>query len=130
MNERESRSPAKSRRPSLLTMPADACSPMAPPTSSSRSQRTTLTVTHMVQIASALAEPRRVAILKQLSAYQEPMPYHLLHAVHPVSMATLSHHTKKLKGAGLIDVIRRGRHAKFVLRRDVLRAYLEELSTI
>ena len=46
------------------------------------------------------------------------------------SVATMSHHTKELKNAGLIDIRREGRFGYVSLKRDVLRAFLDEFSEI
>jgi DNA-binding transcriptional ArsR family regulator len=81
-------------------------------------------------IAKALADPRRLELLRQIGSCTDSVQCADIRGCHPVSAATLSHHMKELEIAGLIQVMREGKFASYALRRDVLKAYTEQLAAI
>jgi ArsR family transcriptional regulator len=89
-----------------------------------------LTDKQLERIASALAEPRRFRILKDLAQRGESMHCGAIVEKHNVSHATISHHLKELETAGLVEITREGKFGHVSLRRDVWEAYVARLSEL
>ena len=82
------------------------------------------------QIARALADPRRLDLLRRIGSAGDSMPCESLRCGCQVTAATVSHHMKELESAGLVESAREGKFVTYTLRRDVLDAYLEALKRI
>jgi ArsR family transcriptional regulator len=93
-------------------------------------RRTELPESQIRLIAKALSDPRRLDILKQLGANRSGAACSDIRECHSVTAATLSHHLKELEAAGLIEIVRSGKFARLILRRDVLEAYRSHLGSI
>jgi len=81
-------------------------------------------------IAKALADPRRMEMLRQIGNCTDPMQCTAIRDCHSITAATLSHHMKELETAGLVLVTREGKFASYTLKRDVLKAYTDHLGKI
>ena len=90
-----------------------------------------LTDREVTRIARALAEPRRLQILKQIGGCEQgALACRVILERQDISPATLSHHLKELETANLIETSRDGKFVLVTVKRDVLRAYVDQLSEI
>ncbi len=87
-----------------------------------------LTEKEMQTIARALADPRRYAILKQLAAQSRPVTACAeVRECVEISPATLSHHMRELRLAGLVSEVREGRQVSYELCRGMVEAFAQRL---
>jgi ArsR family transcriptional regulator, arsenate/arsenite/antimonite-responsive transcriptional repressor len=93
------------------------------------SRNKALTGDQVQLIAKALADPRRYQILKQLGDHAKALDCSSVRGCIQVSPATLSHHMKELKMAGLVKEVRKGKFVSYLLQRDVLESYFDRLRT-
>jgi ArsR family transcriptional regulator len=89
-----------------------------------------LTEKQIERISSALAEPRRFKILRDLAAHPGAMSCSAIVDKQGVSAGTISHHLKELETAGLIEIAREGKFGLVSLRRTVWAAYVARLSEL
>jgi ArsR family transcriptional regulator, arsenate/arsenite/antimonite-responsive transcriptional repressor len=87
----------------------------------------TLTQDQVLLIAKALGDRRRYEILKRLGECRDAITCGAVRDCTRIDPATLSHHMKELELAGLVEVVREGKFASYVLRRDVLEAFFRRL---
>jgi ArsR family transcriptional regulator, arsenate/arsenite/antimonite-responsive transcriptional repressor len=87
----------------------------------------TLTEDQVLLIAKALADRSRYEILKRLGECRDAIACGTVRDCMGINPATLSHHMKELEIAGLVEVVRAGKFASYVLRRDVLEAFFQRL---
>jgi ArsR family transcriptional regulator len=93
----------------------------------SKPTRKTLTEDQVVLVAKVLGDRRRYEILKRLGECRDATSCGTVRDCMGINPATLSHHMKELEIAGLVEVVRKGKFASYVLRRDVLEAFFQRL---
>jgi ArsR family transcriptional regulator len=86
-----------------------------------------MTSKHFHQIAKALADPQRFAILERIAQERGELACRVLVQELPISQATISHHLKELTVAGLIGCRREAQCAFLTLRSEVVDSYRNEL---
>jgi ArsR family transcriptional regulator, arsenate/arsenite/antimonite-responsive transcriptional repressor len=99
-------------------------------TTKTKNSKYRLPAKQFAHVAKVLAEPRRVEILKQVAANGGQIAFSDLLTLHNITSQTLSHHVHELGLSGLIEIVREGRCGTLHLQRNVLQAYLNELSDI
>ncbi|MFZ3326702.1 MAG: helix-turn-helix domain-containing protein, partial [Methylocella sp.] len=87
----------------------------------------TLTEDQFLLIAKALGDRRRYEIVKRLGERLDATSCGTVRDCMSINPATLSHHMKELEIAGMVEVVREGKFASYVLRRDVLEAFFQRL---
>ena len=78
-------------------------------------------------VARALADPQRYRIMKMLAQAPENTQCSVLFDSVKLAPATLSHHMKELRDAGLIHESRTGRTVQYRVRFEVVEAFLDVL---
>jgi ArsR family transcriptional regulator len=81
------------------------------------------------QIGKALGDPNRLAIYTDLAKHDELFCSEM-HAKHPISAATLSHHLKVLTDLGLITYRKEGLNMFYRVVPEKFAAYLKYLAEI
>ena len=107
---------------SAATREAHGCCPPPPLVEADRDRALAVSAT-----AKALADPVRVEVLQLLREAEGEVCQCDLQPLFGISQPTLSHHLKKLRAAGLIEVERRGKWAYYAINEDaleVLRAWV------
>src|SRR3977135_3821646 len=87
----------------------------------------TLTDDQVLLIAKALGDRRRYEILKRLGECPDALACCAVRDCMGINSAPLSHHMKEHETAGLVEVVREGKFASYVLRRYVLDAFFQSL---
>ena len=87
----------------------------------------TLTEDQVLLIAKAVGDRRRYEVLKRLGECRDALACGAVRNCMGINPATLSHHMKELEIAGLVEVVREGKFASYILRRDVLEAFSQRL---
>ncbi len=81
-------------------------------------------------VGKALADPKRFEMLQRIAASKEAPTCSCVCGWLRLAPATVSHHLRELEAAGLVHVERDGKFAYISLRRDVLGAYVNRLSSL
>lgn len=82
----------------------------------------------MAEVAKALGDPIRLQLVDVLRRHAGKVCVCELVPLFDISQPTLSHHLKKLRGAGIVDSERRGLWAYYYVKPEALEELSEWLS--
>ncbi len=91
-------------------------------------ERETMPEEQMLRITRAIADPRRMAMLRTIARNDSTCS--ALRACTDVSAATLSHHMKELEHAGLIAMAKDGRFLQVKLQKKAWKQYVSGLKAL
>jgi len=91
---------------------------------------TKLNAAQFALISKALADPKRFEMLQRIASSKDAPTCTCVRDWLNLAPATISHHLHELESAGLVNVERNGKFAHITLRRDVLSAYVKQLSSL
>lgn len=77
-----------------------------------------------VKIFKALADEKRIAVIRELSRHSRPVHYAMISQLLNTGKSMVSYHLRLLKEAGLIDISRDGQQKFVTLNRKVFEAVL------
>ena len=98
------------------------------PAAAAKQERETLDDRQMLLIAKAIADPRRMSLLRAIA--QKTSACADLRSGLSISAATLSHHMKELETAGLISTSKDGRFLHATLQKRTWKSYVSALKTL
>ncbi len=90
--------------------------------------RDTLSDKQVLLISRAIADPRRMAMLRTIA--QNTATCNDLRQCTSISAATLSHHLRELETAGLIETAKDGRFLQASLQKKMWKNYIGALKSI
>lgn len=91
---------------------------------------TTLNMKQVEKISKALGDPYRLKIMKIISESQSCVQCCDVSAEFNLAQSTMSHHLKQLIDADLLIAEKEGRNLKFVINKEVCKAYASYMSNL
>lgn len=89
----------------------------------------TTTLKKLEKISKALGDVNRLKILQLIASHGGVGQCSAIQECVDLAQPSVSHHIKILIEAGLIEALKEGRHYKYMLKQDVIKEYLQALSS-